>query len=95
MCSADARASHRATGEPSLARLMSRQLHETTQPLSVLRGELELALIRGRSVEDCRKAIEMALIELHRVDGCFAQLRRILADIEDAGEGADCEVSHV
>ena len=53
-----------------------RQLHRTTQPLSVLQGVLELALIQARTPDEYRRAVSQALNEVTRVSDCFDELRK-------------------
>jgi len=72
-------------------RSVSRQFHQTTQPLSVLQGLLELSLIRSTTVEEYRLSIERALKELARVTICFAELRRL---IDAAEQGAKTGANH-
>ena len=52
-------------------------LHQATQPLTILQGTLELALLNASTVDEYRNAIERSLEELHRVTECFEQLRTI------------------
>ena len=57
---------------------LSRQLHDATQPLTVLQGLLELALIKSQTVEDYRQSVELALKESARVAICFVELRDLI-----------------
>ena len=52
-------------------------LHKTTQPLTILQGTLELALLNARTVDEYRNAIERSLEELQRVTDCVEHLRTI------------------
>jgi len=52
-------------------------LHQATQPLTILQGTLELALLNASTVKEYRNAIERSLEELQRVTECFEQLRTI------------------
>lgn len=65
------------TGE-NMGRDLSRQLHQTTQPLSVLQGILELALIQAKTADDYKRSVGQALDELERVCECFEDLRRLI-----------------
>jgi len=56
---------------------LSLGLHQTTQPLTILQGTLELALLNARTVDEYKSAIERSLEELHRVTECFEHLRTI------------------
>jgi len=53
-------------------------LHETAQPLAVLQGTLELALLKAHTVEDYRKACQRAIDELQRVNKHFDNVRNLL-----------------
>ncbi len=57
---------------------ISRALHQTTQPLTVLQGTLELALLTATTVDDYKDAIERSLEEVRRVADCFGHLRTLL-----------------
>lgn len=75
---------------------LSRQLHQTTQPLSVLQGLLELALIESHTLDDYRRSVETALQELSRVSDCFEELRRLICLYRSSDdEHPASEVSHV
>jgi signal transduction histidine kinase len=65
------------TSQEISARL-SRQLHDTTQPLTVLQGLLELALIKSRTQEDYKQSVELALRESARVAVCFEELSNLI-----------------
>jgi len=52
-------------------------LHQTTQPLTILQGTLELALLNASTVDEYKYAIERSLEELQRVTDCFEHLRTI------------------
>jgi hypothetical protein len=60
---------------------MSRGLHQATQPLCVLQGTLELALLSAGTVDDFKSAVERSLAELQRVTDSFEDLR-ILARLQ-------------
>jgi len=65
----------------SMPDAMSRGLHQATQPLSVLQGTLELALLSASTVDDFKHAIERSLEELQRVTESFDHLR-VLAQLQ-------------
>lgn len=71
--------------EPGGYRSLSRQLHQTTQPLCVLEGLLELSLVEAHTVDEYKHSVERALEELDRVVGCFQGLRNLIA-IGQCGE---------
>jgi hypothetical protein len=60
------------------ARALSDGLHQTTQPLTVLQGTLELALLTANTVREYRQAIERSLGELQRLTDCFEHLRTLI-----------------
>jgi signal transduction histidine kinase len=76
--------SNRRTGEPvvsvdqEIAATISHALHQTTQPLTVLQGTLELALLTADTVEQYKQAVERSLEELQRVSDSFEHLRALL-----------------
>jgi hypothetical protein len=53
---------------------IARGLHQAAQPLSVLQGTLELALLQANSVREYKDAVERSLEELQRVTECFKNL---------------------
>jgi len=53
-------------------------LHSAAQPLAVLQGILELAVLRNESPEELFAASETALHEAQRVTERFDELRRIM-----------------
>ena len=56
---------------------ISMGLHQATQPLTILQGTLELALLNASTVEEYREAVERSLEELQRVTECFDHLRTV------------------
>jgi hypothetical protein len=75
-------------------------LHQATQPLTILRGRLELALLNASTVAEYKDAMERSLEELQRVMDCFEHLRTLLPKHSSAspGRGMDSrngEVAHV
>lgn len=57
---------------------ISRELHQATQPITVLQGTLELALLAASTIDEYRRAIERSLEELQRVTDCFKHLRAFI-----------------
>ena len=57
---------------------ISRELHQATQPITVLQGTLELALLTASTIHEYRRAIERSLEELQRVTVCFEHLRAFI-----------------
>ena len=56
---------------------ISHELHQTAQPLTVLQGLLELALLSSRTAEEYRDAIQRAMEQSRRISGCFDLVRRL------------------
>lgn len=50
-------------------------LHQTAQPLTVLQGVLELALIKAETIQEYRQSIETALLQTGRIIDCLNQIR--------------------
>lgn len=63
--------------DQEIAGAISLGLHQTTQPLTILQGTLELALLNARTLDDYKNAIARSLEELQRVADCFELLRTI------------------
>jgi hypothetical protein len=57
---------------------ISRALHQTTQPLTVLQGMLELALLKASTVDQYKDVVERSLEELRRATDCFGHLRTLI-----------------
>ena len=66
------------------ASLVSALSHQLNQPLTALRGSLELALTTARSSEDYRKSIQVALEQTDRVILLKEKLDK-LAETSSAG----------
>lgn len=58
---------------------ISYALHQTAQPLTVLQGVLELALINAKTVQEYRHSIETALLQTGRIVDCLNQIRILTA----------------
>lgn len=63
--------------EQEIVDTIARGLHKTAQPLTVLQGMLELALLNAGTVDEYKQTIEQALEELQRVVDCFEHLRTL------------------
>ena len=59
---------------------LSRELHETAQPLTVLQGLLELALLQPGSADEYRDVIQRAAEQSRRVSKGFDHVRRLLLE---------------
>jgi hypothetical protein len=87
----------RKTGEPvvcvehAIPDALPRALHQATQPLTVLQGTLELALLNAGTVEEYKQAVERSLEELQRVTDSFEHLRTLMQEAQQQ-KG---EVAHV
>jgi hypothetical protein len=57
---------------------LPRALHEATQPLTVIQGTLELALLTANTIEHYKFAVARSLEELRRLTDCFAHLRTLI-----------------
>lgn len=56
---------------------ISEVLHQTAQPLTVLLGILELALLQAETITDYRESVERSLFEVSRLIDCLNQARKI------------------
>lgn len=72
---------------------LSRALHQTTQPLTVLQGTLELALLKATTVDEYKDVIERSLEELRRVTDCFGHLRTLIQSHQPARDMTTFPVS--
>jgi signal transduction histidine kinase len=61
-----------------ITQAVSRGLHDLAQPLTVLQGSLELALMQAETVEECREAMTAALAEAERVTATLKRTRHLL-----------------
>jgi hypothetical protein len=57
---------------------LSRTLHQATQPLTVIQGTLELALLTASTLEQYKYAVGQSLEELQRLTHCFEHLRTLI-----------------
>jgi signal transduction histidine kinase len=64
--------------DPATSGEISRELHRTAQPLTVLQGVLELALLSSHTTEEYRDIIQQALQQSLRISGCFDDVRALL-----------------
>jgi hypothetical protein len=89
--------SNSRTGEPvvcveqAIPDALSRSLHQATQPLTVLQGTLELALLSASTVQEYKQAVERSLEELQRVTDSFEHLRTLAQEVQQKKS----EVAHV
>jgi hypothetical protein len=68
------------TFDPIKAGAILHQLHQTAQPLTVLQGLLELALLSPATAEEYRAVIQRAVKESLRVTAGFEQMRMLVAN---------------
>lgn len=59
--------------------------HKLSQPLTSLRGSLEVALMDEMDEKECRKVLEQSLEETYRVAEVLETLREVL-EAEDPGD---------
>jgi signal transduction histidine kinase len=64
---------------PLRASVILHELHQTAQPLTVLQGLLELALLSSATAEEYRGVIQRAVEESRRVSRGFEQMRNLIA----------------
>ncbi len=57
---------------------VTRGLHDAAQPLTVLQGSLEMALIGSRSAEDYKRSIKRAVDQSQKIVAAFDRLREIV-----------------
>ena len=57
---------------------LSYELHQTAQPLTVLQGMLELALLSARTTEEYRGAIQCAMEQSQRISGSLDLVRKLV-----------------
>jgi signal transduction histidine kinase len=68
-----------------LVEILRRLIHELSQPLTALRGSLEVALLGEVKEPECRAILQQSLEEAHRLAAGLATLRDVL-EAEDPGE---------
>ncbi len=61
-----------------ITQAVSRSLHDLAQPLTVLQGSLELALMQAETIEQCREAMTTALAEAERVIAGLKRARHLV-----------------
>src|SRR5271170_6676512 len=61
-----------------IASAVSKELHQTAQPLTVLQGLLELSLLKSGTIEEYRKSLERAIDQLQRVVAGFDHVRELI-----------------
>src|SRR5690349_21045513 len=57
---------------------MSRELHHVAQPLTVLQGTLEIALIKNRSQAEYQSILHKVMEHSQKLADCFARVQRLL-----------------
>jgi len=61
-----------------IASAVSKELHQTAQPLTVLQGLLELSLLKSGTIEEYRSSVERAINEVQRVVAGFDHVRELI-----------------
>jgi len=69
----------------ALVELVLHELHAMAQPLTVLRGTLELALLEAQTLDQYRQSIESALLEAGRAALCLNHTREMICALPEAG----------
>lgn len=64
-------------------------MHQASQPLTVIHGTLELALLTANTMEKYRDAVERSLEELQRLTDCFRVLRTMICQPQPAPDVAE------
>lgn len=72
---------------PLEAGVILHELHQTSQPLTVLQGLLELALLSSATAAEYRSVIQRAAEESLRVSRGFEQIRNLLATLSPGTQG--------
>jgi signal transduction histidine kinase len=75
------------TLDPLEADVILDELHQTAQPLTVLQGLLELALLSSATAEEYRGVIQRAVEESRRVSRGFDQMRKLVATLSPKTQG--------
>jgi hypothetical protein len=81
--------SSEASDSQSILESVSVSLHQAAQPLAVLHGMLEHALLEQRTAEEYREVLLKLTAEAHRLTTSFNQLREILCPAELTTKTAD------
>lgn len=70
-----------------------RILHKTAQPLSTIRGILELTLTEAMTAEEKQAWLQQAVEQISQANSRFEQLRRVVE--KQAGLGSEAKTLHV
>ena len=70
----------------TVAQVTTRSLRDVAQPLTVLQGIIELSLMRDRTAEEYRMALESALQEVERVTIRLDHVRHLMRLHAPAGD---------
>ena len=65
-----------------LAGAISHELHRAAQPLTILQGLLELALLSSSTPEEYRAVIQNAFEQSRRISDSFDQLRKLFSELK-------------
>jgi signal transduction histidine kinase len=68
-----------------LVEVLRSLIHKLSQPLTSLRGSLEVALMGEMDEDECRRTLQQSLEETHRLAEVLGTLREVL-EAEDPGE---------
>ena len=81
-----------------MVRLLSHELHQVAQPLTILQGLLELSLLKAGTVDDYQKSVQAAMDQLQRAMQSFNHAREILTQAQPVPVAAAIEerkIQHV
>jgi len=63
---------------PAINSAVSRELHHVAQPLTVLQGTLEIALIKDRSQAEYQSILHKVMEHSQKLADCFARVQRLV-----------------
>lgn len=74
------------TNNDEFVAILGRLAHALSQPLTSLRGSVEVALMGELNEPECRKVLELVLQESHRLGASLETLREVLDLRDSSGE---------
>ena len=91
----ESRAQDREPEQDESVSLLAAIAHRLSQPLTALRGTLELARLKAKSVAEYRSAVEKALESADRVAWLLQELRELVEASAPAGERVSVNLDQV
>jgi hypothetical protein len=79
MSTVDSSANNIALFDQTIVGAISRELHKTAQPLTILQGLLELMQVTAPNEADRKSALARAVDEVHRLTSCFEDVRKLVS----------------